>query len=252
MDATSADGVAVVDRHETQEHAASEVPVGFGQHGDGRLRPPGDGSLDAAELAIVRQCHRPPLLRRPAIEELGQRELEEGQCGGLIDHVGDELVDEPRLHLDPHAGGRLSDRVGDLGGRHPDDRDRPVLDELAELGIPERSIEEVGAQRRCDPQPDAFVGDGVGEAVEERATEVLVGHQREQLLELVDHEEERLPLWHRVADEPTEPIVAVAPGARACIPGGRDRAQRSVQRGEGVGAGHHRRVEPALGTVEGP
>ena len=53
----------------------------------------------------------------------------------------------------------------------------------------QRPVVEVGAERGDDAQPAVGRRDGVHQAVEERAL-FVVGREREELLELVDHEEE--------------------------------------------------------------
>ena len=60
--------------------------------------------------------------------------------------------------------------------------------QLAEAGVQQRPVVEIGPQRDDHPDAAVRVGDGGEQAVEEVRAHRLVLDQREELLELVDHQ----------------------------------------------------------------
>ena len=112
------------------------------------------------------------------------------QGARLIADVGDDLGDEPRLEANADASRWPLDRLRKLVLRGRGDRDHPGPQELPELRVAERVVEEVGAQRDENARTRAWVVGERGEAREEAAARLLVGRQREQLLELVDDEQQ--------------------------------------------------------------
>ncbi len=113
-----------------------------------------------------------------------------GSAPGLVRHVADDLPHEPRLQVDPDGARRCCDRLGKpLLGRRAH-RDQPGTHQIAELGVLERPVEEVGAHGENDAHPAPLVcGDG-HQAVEKEPACLLGPDGGEQLLELVDHEEQ--------------------------------------------------------------
>ena len=71
----------------------------------------------------------------------------------------------------------------------------------------QRPVVEVGAQGRHHPQPAVGHRQGVGQAVEERPL-LVVGGQREQLLELVHDQQQLAALGHDAAHHPVDPPLA--------------------------------------------
>ena len=160
--------------------------------------------LPAARHRVPRTCPRPdsrPRLAAPegrvpgegelvalaSVEQLGERVLEQRQRVRLAAHVADQLGEQARL--EPHADplGRL--RRGGLELARPERQHvHDVLGhEPAEDRIGQRAIEEVGAQHDEHPQAVAwFLGRG-HETGEEPVSDVVVD-EREELLELVDHD----------------------------------------------------------------
>ena len=137
------------------------------------------------EVALERQ-HVAGAVR----EQLGQRVLQERQGAGLVADVGDDLGDEPRLEADADASRRPLDCLGKLVLRRRRNRDHPGPQKFPELRVAEGVVEEVGAQRDENARRRVGVAGERGEAREETTARLLVGRLREQLLELVDHEEQ--------------------------------------------------------------
>ena len=165
------------------------------------LRTPAERADDPAGRDVALERQR---VARAGREQLGQRVLQERQGARLIADVGDDLGDEPRLETNTDASRRPLDRLCKLVLRGRGDRDHPGPQELPELRVAERVVEEVGAQRDENARTRAWVVGERGEAREEPAARLLVGRQREQLLELVDDEQQlasgRKDLLHDAAD----------------------------------------------------
>ena len=154
------------------------------------LRAAPESADDATGRDVALEHQR---VRGAGREELGQRVLQERQGAGLVADVGDDLGDEPRLEPDADASCRPLDRLRKLVLRGCGDRDHSGPQELPELRVAEWMVEEVGAQRDENACRRMRVVGKRGEAREETAAHLLVGCQREQLLELVDDEQQLAP-----------------------------------------------------------
>ena len=179
-----------VDAHEAKEDLAAGCPRRRAEACVEILGTPAERADDPAgrDVALERQ-HVAGAVR----EQLGQRVLQERHGARLVADVGDDLGDEPRLEANADASCRPLDRLGELVLRRRRDRDHPGPEQLPELRVAEGMVEEVGAQRDENARRRAGVVGERGEACEEPAARLLVGRQREQLLELVDDEQQLAP-----------------------------------------------------------
>ena len=165
-----------------------------------RAAPESADDATGREVALERQR-----VAGAGREELGQRVLQERQGARLVADVGDDLGDEPRLEADADASCRPLDRLRKLVLRGCGDRDHPGPQELPELRVAERMVEEVGAQRDENARGRVRVVGERGKAREETAARLLVGRQREQLLELVDDEQQLAPGRQDPLHDATDP-----------------------------------------------
>ena len=108
-------------------------------------------------------------------------------------------------------------------------------------------VEEVGAQRDENAHARARVGGERGEAREETAAHLLVGRQREQLLELVDDEQQLAPSRQDPLHDATDPeLVARELLDEVVRPLHRDPEERGGELLVGIRAREHVGDEPLL------
>ena len=112
-------------------------------------------------------------------------------------HVGDQGRGEGRLHRNPCGLRGRGDGPLELVGRERPHGDGAGTDELGDPGVGERLVVEVRAERDHHPDPPVGMERGLGDRGEEG---VALGHvrEREQLLELVDHQQQ---VGRRVREE---------------------------------------------------
>ena len=152
-----------------------------------RLGPAGEGGRDASQPAVRGQLDH---LTAAPVEQLRQRVLEEREGAGAIGDVGDDVGEEARL--EPHAGplGGTVDRPFQVGRPHRRDDLGAVAQQLPEGAVAKRTVVEVGPEREHDAQRAVRVLDRTDQGIEERLRRRRA-RLREQLLELVDHEQQR-------------------------------------------------------------
>ena len=107
----------------------------------------------------------------------------------MVDDRRDELHRDRGLDGDAGSGGRPDHGRFQFGRRHGGNRHGRVAERGAESMELQWPVVEVGSKRGDDTQAAVARRDGVHQAVEECAL-FVVGREREELLELVDHEEE--------------------------------------------------------------
>ena len=125
-----------------------------------------------------------------AVEQLGERVLQQRQRAGLVATSATISATRPGSNATPtRSAGSAIARSSSSGASGVTDLGA-AREQLAEAAVLERPVVEVGPQRGDDP--DAAAGrDGGPQRVEERVALALVVGQREELLELVDHEQAR-------------------------------------------------------------
>ena len=121
----------------------------------------------------------------------------------MVDDRGDELHRDRGLDGDAGSSGRPDHCRFQFGRRHGGNRHGRVAKRGAESMELQWPVVEVGPERGDDTQAAVGRGDGVHQAVEERAL-FVVGREREELLELVDHEEELLLAGYESAQHPID------------------------------------------------
>jgi hypothetical protein len=233
-----------VDADETKEHLPGRGLPRPVERGVELLGASAERSDHASGLPVALEREG---VAGPGGEELGERELEQWQRPRLVLHVGDDLRHETRLEADTHGGSRPIDRRCELvlGGRSH--RHHARAHELSELGVAERVVEEVCAQGHEDADARTGIVDESRETVEEPPAHLLVSGEREDLLELVDHEQELRvggedPLRHAahaelVARELVDEIVGALDGHPH---------ERCAELLEGIRAREHVGEQPAL------
>ena len=176
-----------IDAHEAEEHLAAgslrarvEAPVELLRAAAQRADDPAGRHVTLEREHVARTCG----------EEFGERVLQQRQCAGLLVDVGDDLRDEAWLETYADALRGSLDRVREFVLRRGGDCHHARAQQLSELRVTERMVEEVRSQSEHDAHPRAWVAGERGEAVEERAPSLLVGRQRKELLELVDGEQQ--------------------------------------------------------------
>jgi len=200
-----------------------------------------DRRRQTADPPVVVERHRG---RLPAVEQFGERELEQRQRSGPVGDSSDELGDERPVDGHPGPLGGADDRPLELGRRHSDERYRTTRHEPAETVVAERTVVEIGAQRRHDPQRRPVGFEGSDQPVDERPPDRLVGDEREQLLELVDDDQHVTAAGNGAAQRRGDPVA----GRRDRCAGstGRDLSERVVPGAERIATGRHRGDVPVL------
>ena len=211
------------------------------------LRPPAERTRDPADLPVGLEEEDPPV---PALEQLGQGVLHQRERAGLLGDIGEHRGDQAGLERHIHTLRRARDRAFELLGRERDHGLHTGLEQLREAPVEERPVVEVGAEGDDHAEPAAGVGRRRLEALEEVRPDRLVLDQREDLLELVDHEDEvRSVGGEQSQDRPVETVpvtLQLLHQARGWIRGGAE--QRGFQPVERVRAGEHVRDAPSLGA----
>jgi len=123
----------------------------------------------------------------------------------------------------------------------------PFAHRLSQRGQHERAVVKIGAQGHDRAQAAARLGYRVQQAVEKLGALLLIRHEREDLLELVDDQHQfRVVVGQDAQDEIVQPAIA---GAQRLARGqrfvGGDAQQGRLQLVEWGGAGDHPRDEPA-------
>ena len=124
-----------------------------------------------------------------ALIQLAEGVLQKRQRARLVDDVGDDVRDQPRLQLQARAPGRARDRCLKLPGAQRMHRDMAVLDQRAEPSHTQRPVIEIRAQRHHHTHTSVSRRHGVGQQLDEASSAGLV-REGEQLLELVDHHQQ--------------------------------------------------------------
>ena len=137
-------------------------------------------------ISSVRGEGQPLLV--PTFEELREGVLQERERAGLMGDVGDHLRHQPGLGPDADPFGRPSDRLLELVGGERRNRLGPFGEQLPEARVDERAVVEVRPEGHDDAQPALGIGGGDAQRLEEQLPLALVAGEREDLLELVDHE----------------------------------------------------------------
>ena len=121
-------------------------------------------------------------------EQFREGVLQQGERARLMGDVGDRLRHQTRVGPDALQLGRASDRVLELVGHHRGNGLGPCGEQLAEPWIRERPIVEVGTERHDHTESAPGVGGRDAERLEEQLSLAFVRREREELLELIDHE----------------------------------------------------------------
>ena len=224
---------------EPQEELPRLLPPGRVERRVHLLGAAGDRARDAAQRAVPGERQRGAVA---PVEQLGERELQQRQRGGLALGVGHQLRQQARLDLDADATGRLGDGARELLRPQRHDQLDAVAQHVGEPGVPQRPVEEVGPQRHDDADPAARIGRRGPEHGEEARAPLVVAEPGEELVELV-HDEQELGVraGEEVRGGTQEPVVvALDPlGEAGRRRGRREPHERRRQLTERVLAGRH-------------
>ena len=124
----------------------------------------------------------------PTFEELRERVLQERKGSGLMGDVGDHLRHQTLLGPDAHPFARASDRLLELVGCEGRNGFGPLSEQLSEARIDERAVVEVRPEGHDDVESALGVDGGDAKHFQEQFALALVRGEREDLLELIDHE----------------------------------------------------------------
>ncbi len=174
-------------RHEAQEDAAGDLPALPVECQVGLLGTPSERAQDAADGLVALARHAPPAA---ALEEVGERVLQEREPAGPAGDVADDLAGQTGLQRDPDRRRGALDRPLQLVAREGRDELRAGSHELSELPGAEQAVEVVRPHGSHDEEPAVAGGETCGEGREEARSLLFVRDEGEQLLELVDHEEQ--------------------------------------------------------------
>ena len=178
---------ALPQRDEPQEHVLRQRPLVLVEVGVHRLRRLRDRAVHTADGAVGGERHR---VAAPAFPRLEQRVRHQRQRAGLAVRVRDDGLDQCRLHLHPGQQRRFADDTPQVVRRHRPHQHLAVpqrRDQLRVLGTPG---EEVGPHTEHDLDPVVLPPRGRDQAGDERLPFLRVAAQREDLLELVDHDQD--------------------------------------------------------------
>ena len=247
--ATAAALVAVADRHEAEAQLASRLLLLLVEFVEQVGGPPLQRAIEAPHRS-VRRCRQH--VAGAAVEQLGERVLEQRKCPRLVPDVRDQLAEQGRL--EGHAvrlGGAESSGLEFLR-RQLCDVDDARAEPSAELGVRQLVRVEVGAQRQHDADAAVGIVDGGHEVRQEPLADRWVVDEREQLLELVDDQHEvRVVAGQDPQRSAEETRVAVAELlAEAGRSVHRRAQQRCVEFGEWVGARQHAGHEPSVRALD--
>ncbi len=143
-DPSSRRALALAEPDEPEQDLARRVLPGRIEPAEDVLRATRQRSAEPTQAAVLVEAQ---LRARPAIEQLGEGVLEQGEAAGPIDRVGDELGQQRRLDRDPDPPRRLDDRRLQLARRHRDDVHDARQEGPRERRVEERPVVEVGPQR---------------------------------------------------------------------------------------------------------
>lgn len=107
-----AQGTALL--HHSHHELLGKIPALRIELGEEVVGTPGQGAMEPFQLQVVLQSQAIAGL----LEQLEERDLQQGQGSGLIAHVSDDLCQQCRLHGHSSRPGRLHDGPLDLTGRH--------------------------------------------------------------------------------------------------------------------------------------
>ena len=130
--------------------------------------------------------------------------LHERQRTRLQLGFGDDPVHDPGLDLHTDRGRRKPHGVRQLVRRHRPECDGPTVDRVVEAGVGEWPVEVVGPQRGDEANDRIGRVRDVHQHPEERASLGVVDGLREQLLQLVDHDEHAGVTGRQLVDDRTE------------------------------------------------
>ena len=237
--------VVLADRHQAQEQLLAGGSLVGTEPFVEVVGAPAQRAAHAAHRAVRGDREH---IAVAVVEQLGEGVLEDREGPRLADHVGQQLGHERRLERRaPPRRGRLGRRLELVGRqRHHVDDARPHAG--TELGVVQRVVVAVGAQREHDRQPAVRVVDRRHDVGEEAPPHFVVADDEEQLLELVDDEEQTRGL---VGEQPErgsqQARRAVAQlGVEAVGRVERRTQQRRFELGERMRTGDHRRERPVL------
>ena len=241
--------VAVADHHEPEEQLAGGILLLLVE----LVEQIGCAALQRA----VETAHRP--VRRGGqhvagapVEQLGQGVLEQRERPWLAADIGDQLAEQGRLERHPLRFGGAQRGGLQLFCRQLRDVDDAGAEPCTELGVRQLVGVEVGSQREHDTDAAVRVVDRRHEVRQEPLADCRVVDEREQLLELVDDQHEVRVVAgqdpQRRAEESGVAVTELLTEARGCVH--RRTQERSVEFGEGVGAGQHAGDEPAVRSLD--
>jgi hypothetical protein len=173
-------------RHEAEEELAHRLSPVRVEALVERLGPPCDRPGDTTDLVVGRTRKRRP---HPPLVELGERVLEQRQRARLVDDVGDDAAEQSLLERHAHALGGSSDRALELVRRQRQHRLNSVPHQFADAAMEKRPVVEIRPERDHNPEPTVRVADRHLEAGEKMRAPLIVLHEGECLLELVDDEQ---------------------------------------------------------------
>nr|WP_125803447.1 hypothetical protein [Actinoplanes sp. ATCC 53533] len=183
-----------------QEDVLHDLLAGWFQLAEDPFRRPGHGLGDAARLPVAGEGQQPALAAVPGLQ---QRVRDQRQRAGLVGDVGQHRVHQRRL--DPVAGplGRAGDDGAQVGVVHRADQHLPVPQGRDQAGMPGAVRVEVRTHAEHDAGPVGAAGGDGQQAVQKQPPGAVVAAEREDLLELVDHDDQQVDAGvggHRLPD----------------------------------------------------
>jgi hypothetical protein len=124
------------------------------------------------------------------VEELRESVLQQGESPRLRRDVGHDVGDQSRIYVETHPLRGAHHRPVKLLGRERRHSKGARLHQLGQADIAKWAVVEVRPKRQEDAQAARGIGRSGEEDTEESGSNILGVHQREELLELVDHQEE--------------------------------------------------------------
>ncbi len=189
-----------------------------------------------------------------AVEQLRQGVLQHRQRARLLVHLGGDGRHQPGFQADAHLLGGQADRALDILRRHGHDGFGPLAHQLAEVGMHQRAVVEVGAQGDNHAQRAARFGDGGVQAVHEVPRLGGILDQGEDLFELI-HDEQQMALvvGQGHANGPQQPPLILTQHRQQVQSGrGRHPVQRDFDLFQRVRAGQHLGDEPGVRAGQAP
>ena len=218
---------ALTERGEPQEHVPGDPALVRIELVEDAFRSPGDRLRDPARLPVGRQGEQRALAALPRLQQ-GVRD--QRQRARLPRHVGQHGVDQRRLGHAPGGGGRPGDHRAQLRVGHRPDQHLPVPQRRHQRWVGRAVRIEVGPYADHDPRPVGGARDHGEQALQEQPAGGLVAAEREDLLELVDHEHQAAgPATPRGEDLPDRESSAARVGAQVGV---QRRGGRALQGGQ--------------------